>query len=293
MIPWEWDASPALTERLLDGGAAPPPSDVGSGPWSSGLLFILRFPVFLTVLLIPLLAFPHINHRSTLHLPPPPHLKTSALTILSPSTLPTSDLTLRAIMTDFRFANSSEKVPGDGYFPAEFSIKASPSTDIWAKPPSTESFNAPILYRSVPVQSFKRARVAFNALWKHKYDQGGVILVLNGADGSRKWVKSGIELANGRPHLSTVAKDRWADWSLQPVPSGGGAATLEIVRESDNSLWIYLVEGVQKSPLREVTWFFEDTNVQDLWIGLYAAKPSSEKEDLVVNFGHLIIDLAE
>ncbi|RAH45924.1 uncharacterized protein BO95DRAFT_442591 [Aspergillus brunneoviolaceus CBS 621.78] len=292
MIPW--DASPALTQRLLDGGAAPPPSDVGSGPWSSGLLFILRFPVFLTVLLISSFVFPHINHRITLHLFP--RLRTSRLPLrsnLSPSTLPTSDLTLRAIMTDFKFANSSEKVPGDGNLPAEFSIKASPSTDIWAKPPSTESFNAPILYRSVPVQSFKRARVAFNALWKHKYDQGGVILVLNGADGTRKWVKSGIELANGRPHLSTVAKDRWADWSLQPVPSGGGAATLEIVRESDNSLWIYLVEGVQKSPLREVTWFFEDTKVQDLWIGLYAAKPSDEKEDLVVNFGHLIIDSAE
>ncbi|KAE8147206.1 hypothetical protein BDV25DRAFT_160825 [Aspergillus avenaceus] len=193
-------------------------------------------------------------------------------------------------MSTFAFANSSEKVPGNGALPAEFTIKASAGTDIWSKPPSTEQFNAPILYKSIPLKSFKRARVAFNALWKAKYDQGGLILVLNGAGGVRKWVKTGIELTNNKPHLSTVTKDRFADWSLQPVPSGGGAATLEIVKEPDNSLWIYLVEGVQKNPLREITWFFEEQDVQDLWVGLYAAKPSKEGQDLVVNFGHLIID---
>ncbi|KAL5362845.1 hypothetical protein BJX96DRAFT_154735 [Aspergillus floccosus] len=194
-------------------------------------------------------------------------------------------------MSKFVFANSSDPVPGDGVLPAEFTIRTSPSTDVWSKPPSTERFNAPILYRSVPLKSFKRARVAFNASWEHQYDQGGIILVLNAADGTRKWVKTGIELTHGKPHLSTVVKDRYADWSLQPVPSGGGAATLEVVRESDNSLWIYLVEGVQKNPLREVTWVFEDQNVQDCWVGLYAAKPSKEGGDLVVNFGHLIVDL--
>lgn len=191
----------------------------------------------------------------------------------------------------FTFANSDDPVPGDGHLPAQFTIRTSPDTDVWSKPPSTERFNAPILYRSIQLQSFKRARVAFNAPWQQLYDQGGIILVLNGADGSRKWVKTGIELTHGRPHLSTVVKDRFADWSLLPVPSGGGAATLELVKEADNSLWIYLVEGVQKSPIREVTWIFEEQNVKDCWIGLYAAKPSKEGGDLVVNFGHLIVDL--
>jgi hypothetical protein len=36
---------------------------------------------------------------------------------------------------------------------------------------------------------------------------GPYILVLNTADGGQKWVKSGIELTHGRPHLSVVAKD--------------------------------------------------------------------------------------
>lgn len=193
-------------------------------------------------------------------------------------------------MPPFIFVNSKEDVPGDGTLPAEFSINANPSTDIWSKPPDTQSFTAPILYQPVPLQSFKRARVAFNAQWKHKYDQGGLVIVLHNKDGSHKWVKAGIELTHGKPHLSAVAKDNWADWSLLSVPSGGGAATLEMVREADDSLWIYLVEGVQKSPIREVTWIFQE-NVQECWVGVYAARPGTEGGELKVNFGHLVIDL--
>ncbi|KAL5334532.1 hypothetical protein BJX70DRAFT_15418 [Aspergillus crustosus] len=193
-------------------------------------------------------------------------------------------------MASFAFANSSDSVPGDGVLPAEFTIKAPPSTDVWAKPPSTERFNAPILYKFISLAVFKRARVAISANWSQKYDQGGLILVLNGANGSRKWVKTGIELTHGKPHLSTVTRDRWADWSLLPVPSGGAGATLEVVREADDSLWIYLVEGVQKSPIREVTWVFAEEDVKEFWIGVYAARPSSEGGDLVVNFASVVIE---
>lgn len=193
--------------------------------------------------------------------------------------------------SQFKFANSNAAVPGDGTLPSEFTIKAPASTDIWAKPPATTRFSAPILYQSMPLKSFKRARVAFNATWEEEYDQGGLIFVLNTNDGNQKWVKSGIELTHGRPYLSAVAKDNWADWGLLPVPSGGGAATLEMVMEPDHSLWIYLVEGVQKSPIRQVTWVF-DQDVKDIWVGVYAARPSSEGGELPVNFGHLIIDSA-
>jgi regulation of enolase protein 1 (concanavalin A-like superfamily) len=142
-------------------------------------------------------------------------------------------------MAGFASANLPDSVPDDEVLPAEFTVKAPPETDIWAKPPSTERFNAPILYKSIPLDTFKRARVAFSANWSQKYDQGGLIIVLNGNSGDRKWVKTGIEFTHDKPHLSTVAKDRWADWSLLPVPSGGTGATLEVVREPDDSLWMY------------------------------------------------------
>lgn len=76
------------------------------------------------------------------------------------------------------------------------------------------------------------------------------------------------------------------------MPSGGRAATIEMVREADDSLWIYLVEGVQKSPIREVTWIFQEEGVEEVWVGVYAARPGGEGGELSVHFGHLIVDTA-
>lgn len=193
-------------------------------------------------------------------------------------------------MSKFKFANSTQPVPSDESIPVSFSVTAGPVTDVWDKPPSTKSFNAPILYRSIPLQSFKRARVSITAKWNSLYDQGGLILVLHPSNGERKWIKTGIEFTHGKAHLSTVAKDRWADWSLLPVPSGGNAATIEVGREPDGSLWIYLVEGISRAPIREVTWAFEDEKSTECWIGVYVAKPAKEGGDLVVDFRHLVIE---
>ncbi|KAJ5214855.1 hypothetical protein N7468_010534 [Penicillium chermesinum] len=193
-------------------------------------------------------------------------------------------------MSQFKLINSDDPVPGNGTLPSEFVLKTKAETDIWAKPPSTTPFSAPVLYQTVALDSFKRARVSFNAEWTLNYDQGGLIFVLQYVDGSKKFIKTGIEHTHGKPHLSVVVKDRWADWSLLPVPSGGSEATLEISREPDDSLWIYVVEGNHRSPIREVTWIFSEEGVQETWVGVYAARPSTGGE-LAVTFGHLIIDL--
>lgn len=89
-----------------------------------------------------------------------------------------------------------------------------------------------------------------------------------------------------------VAKDRWADWSLVAMPSGGQAATIELVREEhDNTLWVYLVEGLSRVPLREVTWAFEQEETAECWIGAYAARPTSTTDDeLVVDFRHFMVE---
>ncbi|OJJ88126.1 uncharacterized protein ASPGLDRAFT_72219 [Aspergillus glaucus CBS 516.65] len=138
-------------------------------------------------------------------------------------------------------------------------------TNICFKPPFTEIFNAPIIYRSTRLAAFK-----------------GI--------SPRKWLKTGIELINGKPHLSTVFKNRSTDRSLFPVPSQGRAATLEIAREpGTSSLWVYHVEG--DSPLREITWALEgEDKAQECWVGIYAARPSSQGGNLDVNLKHLVID---
>ncbi|KAH8696082.1 hypothetical protein BGW36DRAFT_297085 [Talaromyces proteolyticus] len=195
-------------------------------------------------------------------------------------------------MSPFTFANSSQSVPGEIELAVSFTIKADPSTDVWEKPPSTRSFNAPILYRSMPLRAFKRARVSVMAAWETLYDQGGLILVIHQTDGERKWIKAGIEYVQGKARLSVVAKDRWSDWSLVSIPSGGSTATIEMVREEDGSLWVYWIEGVQRVPLREVTWAFEQADSAHCWIGTFAARPSSPADGgrLAVDFCHLVVD---
>ena len=188
----------------------------------------------------------------------------------------------------FQFANYSNAAPSE--LPTDFTISAKAETDLWEKPPSTHSFNCPILYQSIQLSSFKKARVAVSADWKEQYDQGGLCVIINKKDGSRKWVKTGIEYVEDAPHVSAVATDRWSDWSLRPMPSlGGVGATIEMSKEKDGSLWVYLLEGVKRCPLREVTWFFDGDDTEDCWVGVYAAKPSGSG-DLEVAFSHLVIE---
>ena len=193
-------------------------------------------------------------------------------------------------MLSFKSINYANPLPTE--FPSHFSIDCPPDTDIWEKPPTTHSFNGPIIYRSVSVSAFQSAKVTVSAEWKHKYDQGGLCLVINPNDKHRQWVKTGIEYLEGRPHVSTVATDRWSDWSLRPMSGKNDeGATIEIVNEDDGSLWVYLVEANKRVPIREVTWWADVTKAAECWIGIYAAKPAKEPENLVVRFDDLRIDI--
>ncbi|GAA3404853.1 DUF1349 domain-containing protein [Paenibacillus hodogayensis] len=48
----------------------------------------------------------------------------------------------------------------------------------------------------------------------HLYDQAGLMLRY----GPERWVKAGIEINDGVPHIGAVATERYSDWSLAPVP---------------------------------------------------------------------------
>jgi uncharacterized protein len=192
-------------------------------------------------------------------------------------------------MSAFKSINYDTDLP-EG-FPHRFKIDCAPDTDIWEKPPSTHSFNGPIIYRSLSVSAFRSAKVIVSANWKHKYDQGGLCLVINPNGMHRQWVKTGIEYLDGQPNVSTVATDRWSDWSLRPMPSGDTVgATIEMVNEDDGSLWVYLIDADKRVPIREVTWWADVNKEVECWVGVYAAKPAKEHENLVVNFDHLVVE---
>ena len=113
----------------------------------------------------------------------------------------------------------------------------------------------------------------------------------------------------GRPNISTVACDRWADWSLAPLPGGeagaeGGKVTVELSREvvdgeRTSTLWVHFVDPVsgERRPLREVAWVFEEENFrydEECEVGVYAAQPIRDEADgereLDVRFEDLVIE---
>ncbi|KAI9829692.1 MAG: hypothetical protein M1819_006063 [Sarea resinae] len=185
-----------------------------------------------------------------------------------------------------------------------FQIVAPPATDIWRKPPDVSDFTAPIVYRSFHPSRFRKARLTVAADWKTLYDQGGLILVNSQAEGIKKWVKAGIEFYKGKPQVSVVAADRWADWGLIPTTfKDPNTVTIEFEREMTargtpgTVLTVYIVDGEDRFPIREVTWAFENSASKEYWIGAYAAKPTREEGDpnqsLHVDFTDFHIELTD
>jgi hypothetical protein len=118
-----------------------------------------------------------------------------------------------------------------------------------------------------------------------------------------KWIKTGIEWYYGKPYISTVGCDEWADWSVVPIPSFGGeggeerpTATVEARRERDvlgKSLWVYWIQKgedgkEERVPLREVNWFFAEDEGWSIGVGGYVARPTKDGGD-----GELDAEFAE
>ncbi|KAK4044153.1 hypothetical protein C8A01DRAFT_12443 [Parachaetomium inaequale] len=211
-----------------------------------------------------------------------------------------------------------------------FTITANPGTDIWRKPPTTDVFNAPTalpppgphpLRASGPLSAFLSARLSFTFTPQEQYDQGGILLSFRRRPNSPssdapppQWIKSGVEFYNGLPRLSTVACERWADWSVADLDSspsssskGGkgvetGWTTILVEKDRDGngtSLWVYRVveETGEKVPLREICWVFADRGEEEDWVvevHAMAARPEKAVEGgLEVEFRGLDVKWAE
>ncbi|KAL8770195.1 MAG: hypothetical protein Q9209_004037 [Squamulea sp. 1 TL-2023] len=170
-----------------------------------------------------------------------------------------------------------------------FTLHTPPNTDIWRKPqPLTDSFNAPRYLTTIPLKELKSAQVTVKGAWKTLYDQGGLLIVIPppaAAEDSaekQRWIKTGIEFYDGKPHISAVACDRM-EREVEPQ-----------TKEKTSTMWIrYLDSGSGEwKPIREITWGFENDD-GDVQIGVYAAKPTPdegfESEELKVEFTGLEI----
>ena len=175
---------------------------------------------------------------------------------------------------------------------APFTITAPPATDIWRKPPTTDVFNAPTdMHPGIPLTSFISSKITFSFPCKYRYDQGGLLLHLTKAGEKDRWLKTGVEFYNGKPYVSTVGCDRFADWSIYPVDGVVAEYTVQVRREGDENgkgLWVYWVREGERVPVREVAWFFADEEDWAISVGARACRPASSEvtggESLVVRF---------
>lgn len=165
-----------------------------------------------------------------------------------------------------------------------FTITAEPVTDIWRPNSTSDVFNAPYLYTTLPPADFSSMSVTVSGAWKTQFDQGGVILALPCTDGTpRRWIKAGIEFFEGKPALGVVGTDRFSDWSLTPMLANETSATFEVERDG-REVWVYVRRDGERLALREVTWAFldlseEEMQSSDVIVGVYAAKPTKDSEN--------------
>ncbi|KAF4976133.1 hypothetical protein FZEAL_7152 [Fusarium zealandicum] len=193
---------------------------------------------------------------------------------------------------------------------APFTVEAGPDTDIWRKP-GHNAWNIPNVHtRSGALRSFLSVRATFSATWENLYDQSGVLLVPRRASDTAaphsRWIKTGVELFDGKPHLSTVTCDRYADMSLYPLtPSDVESTTIEISRAGGvggTNVWVHRLvldqEGniKERVPLREICWIFADDDDGDwvLDVSPLAARPDKTAKDaLKVEFTEFNVQWSE
>lgn len=183
-------------------------------------------------------------------------------------------------MSSWQAANGAT-VPSDTN--TGFAITAPPKTDIWRPDHSADVFTAPYIYTALSPSHFKSVSVTVSGPWKTQFDQGGLILAFPHPGSSNsdstancRWIKAGIEFFSGAPALGVVGTDRYSDWSLA---EGAEEATFEAVREG-TSLWVSAECKGRRLPLREVKWAFVDVEEGgEMWVGVYAAKPTPEEGD--------------
>lgn len=76
--------------------------------------------------------------------------------------------------------------------------------------------------------------VEFTAAFSEQFDQAGVFVRVS----DDRWVKAGVEFADGRPQVGAVVTDGMSDWSLAPVPEWADRRILVRVSRGADALTV-------------------------------------------------------
>ena len=102
-------------------------------------------------------------------------------------------------------------------------IETAAQTDFWRKTHYgfTHSSDHALLF-DVPERF--AAEATFSGHFTSKYEQAGLLLW----ESETRWIKAGIENADGRANLAVVVTDGRSDWSMAPLDGEAGDCTIRM-----------------------------------------------------------------
>ncbi|MDR6435337.1 regulation of enolase protein 1 (concanavalin A-like superfamily) [Paenarthrobacter nicotinovorans] len=96
--------------------------------------------------------------------------------------------------------------------------------------------------------------VEFTAGFSEQFDQAGIFVRVS----AERWIKAGVEFADGAAQVGAVVTDGFSDWSLAPVPEWNGGRVRMRVSRSGDALTIRAATGGNELQLVRVVPFAPD-----------------------------------
>jgi regulation of enolase protein 1 (concanavalin A-like superfamily) len=117
--------------------------------------------------------------------------------------------------------------------------------------------------------------VEFEAGFTEEFDQAGLFV----RAGDERWMKSGVEFADGILNVGAVVTDVFSDWSVGPVPDWSGRRVRVRVSRGENALTLRAAAGDEPWRLVRVVPFAADL---DATAGPFVCAPT--RAGLTVTF---------
>jgi uncharacterized protein len=165
------------------------------------------------------------------------------------------------IKSGWRWLNEPKRWAGD-------TITADPETDFW------RTTHYGFVHESAHVLGIDKAgdfelTVTFSGDYTAEYDQAGIGLWID----ERNWIKTGIELVDGRQLMSAVVTREFSDWSVVPLDEPAAKITLKAAREGDTVTISYGLNGAPPATMLRFAYFPPELSVL---AGVMCASPTGK-----------------
>lgn len=111
--------------------------------------------------------------------------------------------------------------------------------------------------------------VTFSGAYAEQYDQAGIALRID----ERNWIKSGIELVDGRQQVSAVVTRDVSDWSVVALDEPPEKVTVKAARTGDTVTVSYGLNGAPPATMLRLAYFPPELSVL---AGVMCASPTGK-----------------